>query len=224
MEKALIREIFLSIQGEGPYIGEEQLFVRFCGCNLNCKYCDTDFIASRSKEYTPDEFVNIINSYNKNLTISLTGGEPLLSAKFLSEVLPKIKQVGHKIYLETNGTLPEQLKKIFPYIDVIAADIKLSSATGENYNQQNIYDFFDIAQGKTLFAKIVFDNSVKEEEILFAAKIAKKYDVELILQPKMDKDNFAASTQEIEDIFFKFKKLYDNVRLIPQMHKFLNIR
>ena len=40
-----IKEIFTSIQGEGTYVGEKQTFVRFCKCNLACKYCDTDFSA-----------------------------------------------------------------------------------------------------------------------------------------------------------------------------------
>ena len=46
---ANIKEIFLSIQGEGPYIGYRQVFIRFCGCNLDCQYCDTDFLVSDCK-------------------------------------------------------------------------------------------------------------------------------------------------------------------------------
>ena len=38
---AKICEMFTSVQGEGPYVGCKQLFIRFCGCNLNCDYCDT---------------------------------------------------------------------------------------------------------------------------------------------------------------------------------------
>ena len=43
MNKIKIKEIFESIQGEGPYVGYKQLFVRFCNCNLKCNYCDTEF-------------------------------------------------------------------------------------------------------------------------------------------------------------------------------------
>jgi len=46
VNKANILEIFSSIQGEGIYIGYRQLFIRFSGCNLGCKYCDTDFSES----------------------------------------------------------------------------------------------------------------------------------------------------------------------------------
>ena len=37
---AKVSEIFVSIQGEGAYVGQKQLFVRFAGCNLDCEYCD----------------------------------------------------------------------------------------------------------------------------------------------------------------------------------------
>ena len=40
--KSYISEIFSSIQGEGPYIGERHLFLRFCDCHRDCIYCDTN--------------------------------------------------------------------------------------------------------------------------------------------------------------------------------------
>ena len=46
-----IKEIFTSIQGEGLYIGQKQIFVRFSRCNLSCAYCDTDFYSKNS--YSP---------------------------------------------------------------------------------------------------------------------------------------------------------------------------
>ena len=90
--KTKINEIFSSIQGEGPVVGYKQLFIRFCGCNLKCSYCDTDF--SDGKEFTPQElYTKITTEYNLETfhSISLTGGEPLLSAEFLQEFLPLIK-------------------------------------------------------------------------------------------------------------------------------------
>lgn len=224
MTKAHIREIFLSIQGEGPYIGQEQLFIRFCGCNLHCAYCDTDFEISKSNEYTPQELLEEIQKYGKRLTLSLTGGEPLVSAEFLKEFLPLAKQYGHKIYLETNATLPEKLKEVIQFVDIISADIKLKSATGEGISSEIFDKFFEIASAKELFAKIVFNSEITEQEIQSSVLLAKKYDFELILQPEMTGNNFALTTTETEEIFKKFITLYPQTRLIPQMHKFLNVR
>ena len=224
MTKAHIREIFLSIQGEGPYIGQEQLFIRFCGCNLHCAYCDTDFEISKSNEYTPQELLKEIQKYGKRLTLSLTGGEPLVSAEFLKEFLPLAKQYGHKIYLETNATLPEKLKEVIQFVDIISADIKLKSATGEGISSEIFDKFFEIASAKELFAKIVFNSEITEQEIQSSVLLAKKYDFELILQPEMNGNKFALTTTETEEIFKKFITLYPQTRLIPQMHKFLNVR
>ena len=69
-----IKEIFESIQGEGPFIGYKQLFIRFCGCNLNCRYCDTDFDKESSKEYSIEELVSICNQKKDCHSVSLTGG------------------------------------------------------------------------------------------------------------------------------------------------------
>lgn len=131
---AKIREIFESIQGEGPYVGEKQLFIRFCGCNLNCNYCDTDFDVEKSQDYTPTELFEEITKLDDVFTVSLTGGEPLVSVAFLTEFLPLLKGAGHFVYLETNGTLPDKLEQVIDYVDVIAADIKLESSTGIKAN------------------------------------------------------------------------------------------
>lgn len=224
MTKAYIREIFLSIQGEGPHIGEQHLFVRFCKCNLNCIYCDTDFLISKSTEYTPVELLEKINTYGKSLIISLTGGEPLVSVDFLKEFLPMAKKSGHKIYLETNGTMFDNLAKIIDLVDIVSADIKLKSSTSQDISKDTLEKFFDIACKKETFAKIVFDENIQDEEISKAVEIAQKHNIELILQPKMSGDNFGVSVAVCEEVFAKFKSCYYKVRLIPQMHKFLNVR
>ena len=93
--EAKIKEIFPSIQGEGLVIGCKQLFIRFCGCNLKCKYCDTDFKSEGGISYLPENLVNrIVSNYDLATfhSISLTGGEPLLHAEFLKEFLILLKK------------------------------------------------------------------------------------------------------------------------------------
>lgn len=225
MYKAKVKEYFVSIQGEGPYVGYQQLFIRFCGCNLNCSYCDTDFSASADcTEYTPSELFNELNNKDllKNIhSVSLTGGEPLLQVDFMSEFLPLFnKKI--PIYLETNATLYEQATKIIDYIDIISADIKLPSSSGKDLFY--LHDrFFEVVKDKNTFAKVIFDGCVTNFEIKQVCELAKKYGFELILSPVMIGNKPSVSGEFMSKILTKALNYYSKVRVIPQVHKFIEI-
>ena len=234
MAKAFIKEIFESIQGEALYIGQKQIFIRFCGCNLNCKYCDTDFVQDEKfiinnmnkafeNPIAANELMTIVNNFSAE-TISLTGGEPLLQCDFLLEFLPMLKN--KRIYLETNGTLANELKKVINFIDIVSMDIKLPCATGQEANFFENKKFIEISKdaGKEIFAKIVLDKNYSEKELLAAMGILKGFNVPLIIQPMDCKDK----TQELDKttlikLFDFVTSNYPNSRLIPQTHKFLGI-
>lgn len=216
-----IKEIFASIQGEGPYIGYKQLFIRFCGCNLNCNYCDTEFGINDSKKYSAEELVNIIKENLDCHSVSLTGGEPLLNIKFLKEFLPKSEL---PIYLETNGTLYKELAEVIDYVDYVSADIKLPSSTGLNPLWKEHDKFFDIASKKNLFAKAVFSKNVTDDELRKACELCKKYDIELILQPKMNGIIPDVKSDFMQKTLNSCLEQYKKVRLIPQVHKFIDVQ
>lgn len=219
VKKVKIKEIFTSIQGEGPYVGEKQIFVRFCKCNLACKFCDTDFSFENANEYDEIELFNLLLN-KKADTISFTGGEPFVEVDFLLSFLEKYKdKLNKKIYLETNGTLPCELSKIIDFVDVVSMDIKLKSATDEKNRFDDNEKFLEIANKKEVFIKVVFDNNIADDEIISCTKLAKKNNNLIILQPKMP----MSEKLNIEEIFDKFYKNYKNIRLIPQVHKFLNL-
>lgn len=225
-KRAKIAEIFDSIQGEGPYIGYRQLFIRFCGCNLLCDYCDTEF--DKGEQYTPLELLEKVKTFDlKHFhSISLTGGEPLLQYEFLKEFLPLLKETGTKIYLETNGTLPNPLNHIIDYTDIISMDFKLNSSgkIGDMYAKHN--EFLEISKNsqKEVFAKLVFDETIQDFEINETTKLAQKYDIELILQPKMNGNKISVSHDKIVEVFNKFTDKYPKTRLIGQVHKFWDVR
>lgn len=224
--KTKIREIFSSIQGEGPYIGVKQLFIRFCGCNLNCDYCDTQGLENEdSLEFTPEELRDYIEDFDlKSVhSIALTGGEPLIWAEFLVEFLPMLK---NKIYLETNSTLKNSLEKIIDFVDVISADIKLPSSTGAESSFAFHDEFFKTAQkyNKDIFAKIVFDENILDDEISHCIKLAEKYSLPLILQPKTVEDKVSVEQEVLFDVHSRFLAHHLNTRIIPQVHKFLGVR
>lgn len=216
-----IKEIFASIQGEGPYIGYKQLFIRFCGCNLNCNYCDTEFGINDSKKYSAEELVNIIKENLDCHSVSLTGGEPLLNIKFLKEFLPKSKL---PIYLETNGTLYKELAEVIDYVDYVSADIKLPSSTGLNPLWKEHDKFFDIASKKNIFAKAVFSKNITDDELRKTCELCKKYDIELILQPKMNGIIPDVKSDFMQKTLNSCLEQYKKVRLIPQVHKFIDVQ
>ena len=215
-----IKEIFKSIQGEGPFVGYKQLFVRFCKCNLTCKYCDTDFNIADSKEYSVEELAEIINKAKDCHSVSFTGGEPLLEKDFLEKLFPKINL---PIYLETNGTLYQTLEELIDYITYISADIKLPSCSGNKELWNEHEKFFEIASKKTLFTKAVFDENIIEDEIKKMCKLAQKYSIELILQPMMRDKYSTVDSAFMEKVLDSCLKNYKRVRLIPQVHKFIDV-
>lgn len=219
--KATIKEIFTSIQGEGPFVGYKQLFIRFCGCNLSCAYCDTPHNSNNAKVYTPLELIALANSQRDCHSVALTGGEPLLHTAFLKEFL---SQCPLPVYLETNATLAGELAEVIDLIDYVSADIKLPSCTGEIERWETHDRFFTVAKPKKLFAKIVFDENITEDEISSACALGAKHRIELILQPKMTKDGLTITNTFIETTLDNFLTKYKKVRLIPQVHKFINLR
>lgn len=215
--KAKIAEIFTSIQGEGPYVGVNQLFIRFCGCNISCNFCDTKF--DEGRDYSVEELLKVVEASENIHSVSLTGGEPLLWADFLKEFLPKVNK---KIYLETNATLPNKLAEVINFVDIISADIKLESSSGVDTIAKHD-EFFKVAKDKDLFAKIVFDETITDKEIQKCCELGEKYDIELILQPKTMDEKVSVTNAKITEIFNKFLSKHEKTRVIPQTHVFMNV-
>lgn len=246
-KNANIIEIFSSIQGEGPYVGYKQIFIRFASCNLDCQYCDTLFTEQEScKIYNNqelDDFYLIKNPVSieelifkigkflqiKHHSISLTGGEPLLNAEFLQNLLPELKnKFKLPVYLETNGTLPDKLEQIINQIDIISMDIKLQTSTNIETPWDQHKKFIETAQkfNKEIFAKAVITNKITQQEIFNIVQTIKnqKKEIPLIIQPvdlKGDASepdsSFLMNTQQ------KLLKELEDVRIIPQIHKYLKV-
>ncbi len=220
-----VNEIFASIQGEGIYFGERQVFVRFSGCNLKCDYCDTEFEAYR--EYQPLALLSEIKAFGAGFhSLSFTGGEPLLQKDFLKEILRLVKAGGYTTYLETNGTLFSELQEVIADVDIVAMDIKLPSATGLKQGSWREHrDFLRIAMAKEVFIKIVVADSSNRREFISALEVLKEagYSGPVVLQP----DSFGES-ESLKATLASFKELCENefipVRVIPQMHKIMGVR
>ncbi|MBP6343775.1 MAG: 7-carboxy-7-deazaguanine synthase QueE [Candidatus Omnitrophica bacterium] len=227
---ARILEIFQSTQGEGKYIGVPQVFVRFFECNMHCVWCDTPHSIGDTtrhyKEFTLDSLVSEIKAlWGQSHSVSITGGEPLVQADFINTLTPVLRGLGMTVYLETNGVLPKELAQVIDGVDIIAMDIKLPSSTQCRAYWQEHDEFLQIARTKDLFVKVVISNATTKEEVLQAAELVKRHapDVPFILQPNFFdmKEGVVAKCQEFQNDCLKH---LPNVRIIPQIHKFLKVR
>ena len=240
MSSANVIEIFSSVQGEGKYIGCRQVFVRLAECNLNCPYCDTNFkrkdfckveTAAGSMTFRDEknpldaaQVAEVIKSFCEAVptqAVSFTGGEPLLHWQFIRDVAEAVKASGVKIFLETNGTLPDELEKISDAIDIISMDIKLEQ------NLLSVHEkFLRAAQVKDTYVKIVVTGETTQEEFLSAVEVVASVDenILLVLQPVTPVGNVrAVSAEKILSLQAAALRRLKNVRVIPQTHKLISV-
>jgi 7-carboxy-7-deazaguanine synthase len=116
-----VKEIFLTLQGEGMQAGRRAVFLRFAGCNLwtgreedraaaLCNFCDTDFVGldgENGGRYEVEALaarVAALWSEGAAPFVVITGGEPMLQLD--DALIAALHERGFEIAVETNGTLP----------------------------------------------------------------------------------------------------------------------
>lgn len=239
-------EIFSGIQGEGLLVGERQIFIRLAGCNLKCTFCDTpsarmyteicriektaglrDFTTVRN----PMTFLETAGHAGRLETaprihhsVVLTGGEPLTQAEFTAKVAREFKKRGFRVLLETNGSLPDVLPEVMPFVDMISMDIKLPSVTEgpDLFSEHEM--FLHRAASTDVFTKVVLTSGTSIQELLRAAKMVEGVDPEIpmVLQPVTPQSNLSTpSSAQILDWQAQCKAYLRNVRVIPQCHKII---
>ena len=107
-DKLIVNEIFDSIDGEGKTAGQLATFIRLCGCNLRCSYCDTTYAFTEGQEMAVADIVRRV-SYSH---VTLTGGEPL--CQDISGLLQALQ--GHSVNIETNGSLDITPYFTYPHV------------------------------------------------------------------------------------------------------------
>jgi 7-carboxy-7-deazaguanine synthase (Cx14CxxC type) len=118
-----VKEIFLTLQGEGGQAGRPAVFCRFAGCNLwtgreadranaTCNFCDTDFVGvdgpGGGKFAAPADLADAVAAKwrggERDRLVVCTGGEPLLQLD--PPLIAALHARGFAVAVETNGTLP----------------------------------------------------------------------------------------------------------------------
>jgi len=108
--KLEVVNIFKTLQGEGPYAGYPAIFIRLGGCNLQCKFCDTEFdnFKEMNLEGITEEVTKLVAKDNIPLIV-ISGGEPLRQP--IEKLCKTLLKAGYKVQIETNGTIRRELPK-----------------------------------------------------------------------------------------------------------------
>ena len=116
-----VKEIFLTLQGEGMQAGRRAVFLRLSGCNLwtgreqdrataKCNFCDTDFVGMDGENggrYEADGLAGKVAELwdeGARPLVVITGGEPMLQLD--AALIDALHAAGFEIAVESNGTLP----------------------------------------------------------------------------------------------------------------------
>ena len=116
-----VKEIFLTLQGEGMQAGRRAVFLRLAGCNLwtgreqdrataQCTFCDTDFVGMDGENGGRYEAAALAGKVaalwesGERPLVVITGGEPILQLD--AALIDALHARGFEIAVETNGTLP----------------------------------------------------------------------------------------------------------------------
>lgn len=119
-----VNEIFYSLQGEGCHTGTPATFVRLCGCNLRCPFCDTHH--DTGAPMTARDIAAAVSAHPAN-TVIITGGEPSLWP--LGPLVDALHHAGKTVHIETNGTNP-----VPDTIDWITCSPKQISGTRDTHH------------------------------------------------------------------------------------------
>ena len=134
-----VKEIFLTLQGEGGQAGKAAVFCRFAGCNLwsgreadraraQCRFCDTDFVgtdgAGGGRFADADALVAAVEEHwgagRERRFVVLTGGEPMPQVD--DALVDALHAAGFRIAIESNGTIPAH-----PRVDWVCVSPKAGS-------------------------------------------------------------------------------------------------
>ncbi|MFN3370142.1 MAG: 7-carboxy-7-deazaguanine synthase [Sphingomonadaceae bacterium] len=136
-----VKELFLTLQGEGAQTGMRAVFCRFAGCNLwsgreadrasaTCRFCDTDFVGTdgpgggrfADAASLAEAIAACWGPGRDHRLVVMTGGEPLLQID--APLIEALHAQGFRIAVETNGTIAAP-----PGIDWLCVSPKAGSET-----------------------------------------------------------------------------------------------
>lgn len=200
-----ISEIFYSLQGEGILMGVPTVFVRTAGCNLRCKWCDTEFAFTGGKEMSIDEIIKEVGKFDCP-HVCITGGEPLIQ-KDVTKLIQELLDRKYFISVETGGSISIEPLPCDEKI-TISLDVKCPSS-GEDKKME--FSNIELLSPNDQLKFVIADDNDYE----YAKEIIAKHKpiCAIIMQPVGGRD-----LKELAEKVFRDKI---NIRVLPQLHKLI---
>ena len=233
--KVRLYEIFTSIEGEGLLYGTKTLFVRLAGCPFKCFYCDTkDAIPMNSgQQYELDEAKKMIErSLEKNTyKVNFTGGDPLAQSEAVSELARFVQLKKIPSYLESSCYDSTRFAQVLPYLDFIKIEFKTPDSEfvdSKHYSKllENELDCLrlSVESKKVTYIKVVV--SSKTELGPFKKLLKRIFQITskpslagFIIQPTYGIAE--PSLEQLLSFYDEVHAYYEEVRIVPQIHKFI---
>lgn len=199
------------------YPGHPSAVVFFARCSFKCPFCQNPQLVNPNEECTEVDNWFIIDKIKENMpfidSVVFTGGDPLLQADNLKDLLGSCKQLRLLTKLDTSGVMPEQLKKVIDLLDYVAIDIKTrldpqrySKATGVKITKtelDNLKKSLKLVKdnGKILELRTTVVPTLVDEDDIAAIARELKPDIYYVQQFRPDKT--------LDPLFSKLKRTDD---------------
>jgi 7-carboxy-7-deazaguanine synthase len=243
-------ELFSSIQGEGAFAGQPQVFLRLAGCPLRCNWCDTPESwpisvpggGLRRTLASAEEVARQVESLDPggNRPLSVTGGEPLMWPGFLLDLRSALPD--RRLHLETSGAFPGSLQRVRDSFDHLSVDLKLPSdlappiplgegfeapPRGEGAWGEARRAVLPLLEGRDACLKLVVAGGHSSERFdpLFADCSDFAPTTPLFLQPVTPTRGISApDASAVETLVASAESRGLVVRVVPQLHPLLGLR
>ena len=247
-----VLEIFSSFQGEGPRVGERQIFLRLAKCDLRCAFCDTpesyptpetarvQVSAPHGPDERPDNpmtVAGILDAMKRldeppglHASVSITGGEPLLHPQAVHAIAVGARAMGLRVHVETGGHRPGALQHVLAVVDEVSPDFKLECVTGQKTPWDAHAETYAMLEesGKGLAIKCVVGADTPADDIEAVARFCAERapSIPLVLQPATPFGDGPGrpTLGHLYELHDAAGRLHPDVRIIPQVHTFLGLR
>jgi len=177
-------------------------------CNLKCRHCDTKYAWREGREMTVSEVLHEVPDDVELVTI--TGGEPLLQAVEVEELTRELKERGHAVLVETNGTIRPSLS-LLRIVDIWSVSPKLEGFAG--FESPLRFPVEDASYFKFVIAQF--------EDMVAAMAYCDRYGIpydKVIVQPNGLRSDYVNALRELAEWNLA---LGGPFRVLPQLHRLI---